>query len=66
MKMIQNSIVNNNFPPGVTKGFITLLHKGGKKKQLFNQRPIAFVQCYIQDFCECTLDADATSANVSH
>jgi hypothetical protein len=41
MKMIQNSIVDNSFPLGVTRGFITLLHKGGKKKQLFNQRPIA-------------------------
>jgi hypothetical protein len=36
MKMIQNSIMNGNFPLGVTKGLITLLHKGGKKKQLSN------------------------------
>jgi len=36
MKMIQNFIMNGNFPLGITKGFITLLHKGGKKKQFSN------------------------------
>jgi hypothetical protein len=32
MKMIQDFIVNENFPLGVTKGLITHLHKGGEKK----------------------------------
>jgi hypothetical protein len=39
MKMIEDFIINDNFPPWVTRRLITLLHKGGEKKQLPNRRP---------------------------
>ncbi len=31
-KMVEGFIMNNNFPPRVMRGLITLLHKGGEKK----------------------------------
>jgi hypothetical protein len=33
-KMVQTTILRRYFPLGVTKGLITLLHKGGERKQL--------------------------------
>jgi hypothetical protein len=52
MKMIQDSIVNNNFPLWVTRGLITLLHKGGKKKQLFNWKPITLFNVTYKIFAK--------------
>jgi hypothetical protein len=36
IKMVQTSILIRHFPPRITKGLITLLHKGGERKQLSN------------------------------
>ncbi len=58
MKMIQKSIVNGSFPLGVTRGLITILHKGGEKKQLSNWRPITLFNVMYKVLrrhsgCEC-------------
>jgi hypothetical protein len=35
-EMVQTSILRRHFPLGVTKGLITLLHRGRERKQLSN------------------------------
>jgi hypothetical protein len=52
MKMIQDSIVNGNFLPGVMKRSITLLHKGVKKKQLSNWKPITLLNVIYKIFAK--------------
>jgi len=51
-KMIQDSFVKGNFPPRVTRRLITFLHKGGKKKQLFNWRPITLLNVTYKIFAK--------------
>jgi len=49
-RMIQDSFMKGNFPPRVTRRLITLLHKGGKKKQLFNWKPITLLNVTYKIF----------------
>jgi hypothetical protein len=42
-KMIHDAILNDYFPHNVTRGLITLLHKGGERKHLSNWRPITLL-----------------------
>jgi hypothetical protein len=50
MKMIQDSIVNGNDLLSVMRRLITLLHKGGKKKQLSNWKPITLLNVTYKSF----------------
>jgi hypothetical protein len=52
MKMIQDSIMNGNFLLGVMKRLITLLHKGVKKKQLSNWKPITLLNVTYKIFAK--------------
>ena len=41
--MIQKSIQQGTLPPGVNRGLIALLHKGGDREELANWRPISLL-----------------------
>jgi hypothetical protein len=43
MEMVYKAVRANRFPPGVTKGAITLLHKGQERGRLTNWRPITLL-----------------------
>lgn len=41
--MINSSLANGRFPPGVNSGVLVLLHKGDVRRKLTNWRPIALL-----------------------
>jgi hypothetical protein len=50
--MITRAVENKKLPPGVNKGLISLLHKGGAKNKLSNWRPITLLNVTYKLFAK--------------
>lgn len=52
LDMVNRAVVDKRFPPGVTRGLISLLHKANSRSQLTNWRPITLLNIAYKLFAK--------------